>query len=178
MRLAGFGRRLARAATLDGSAYSELAADRSATGEALLVVLATGLATGISSLDEGGARAVRDLPAGILLAFIGWVVGASIAYVAGTKVLRGRQADVSWGMVARAVGFAQAPGVLRVFGAIPGLGPTIAIVTLFWQFIAMTVALRQTLGYTSYWRPLGVLAIGFIPYIATVWWFTTLLAVS
>ena len=34
-----------------------------------------------------------------------------------------------------------------------------------WQLVAMVIAIRQALGYTSTWRAVGVAVVGFIPYV-------------
>jgi hypothetical protein len=45
-----------------------------------------------------------------------------------------------------------APGILKIFGFIPVVGPLIALVGFVWQIVAMVVAVRHTLGYTSTMR--------------------------
>ena len=65
----------------------------------------------------------------------------------------------------RPVAFAQSPGVLKVFGIIPVLGALVFLVASIWQLVAMVVAVRQALDYESTWRAVGVVVIGFVPYI-------------
>ncbi len=40
-----------------------------------------------------------------------------------------------------------------------------ALIVGIWGFIAMVIAVRQALDYTSTWRAVGVCAIGFVVYI-------------
>ena len=58
----------------------------------------------------------------------------------------------------------QSPGVLKVFAVIPGIGPLVFAVVSLWQLVAMVVAIRQALDYTSTWRAIGVAVVGFIAY--------------
>jgi hypothetical protein len=67
--------------------------------------------------------------------------------------------------LARALAFAQSPGVLKVLGGIPGIGPPIFILAVLWQLVAAVVAVRQALDYDSTWRAVGVVLIAGIPYL-------------
>ena len=134
----------------------------------LLVVVLVAAATGIGALDEEGASGLPGLPAMILLGLVGWVAWASLSYLVGAKLLPTAATSTSWGAVARALAFAQAPGMLRAVGIFGEIGAPIALVTILWQFVAMGVALQETLDYRSHWRAAGVVAIGFIPYVAIV----------
>ena len=56
------------------------------------------------------------------------------------------------GQLMRTLGFAQAPGVLRIFGGLPGIGPIVLGVVSVWMVIAMVIAVRQALDFTTTWR--------------------------
>ena len=43
--------------------------------------------------------------------------------------------------------------------------PLVFAIALIWQLVAMVIAIRQALDYTSTWRAVGVALVGFIPYI-------------
>ena len=60
---------------------------------------------------------------------------------------RGNQAD--WGQLARTLGFAESPGVLKVVGFIPVIGPLIFFIASIWQLVAMIVAIKVALEYES-----------------------------
>lgn len=150
------------AARLQASVYEEVEADRSATGQAMLVVVIVALATGIGTLSVAG---VGGLFVGIITALVGWAIWAWITYFVGTTLFRTAETKANWGELARTLGFAQSPGVLRVFGLIPGIGPVIFFGASVWQLVAMVVAIRQALDYTSTWRAVGVALVGFIPYV-------------
>lgn len=155
-------RRMIGAATLNVNVYEEVEADRSATIQALIVVVLVALATGIGSLSSGvGNGLVR----GILLALVSWALWAFITYFVGTRLFPTRETEADWGQLARTLGFAASPGIFRVFGFIPVIGTVIIIATLVWQLATMVVAVRQALDYRSTWRAIGVVLVGFIPYI-------------
>ena len=157
-----------RASVLEREFFKEIKVSRAATGQAFLIVVLVAVASGIGSLDEVGLDGLRTLPTGIVLNLVGWIVWASLSYLIGTKLLATPSTDANWSHLARTLGFAQSPGLLRVLGIIPGLGISIAIVTIVWQFIAMVIAVRVTLGYESHFRAFGVIALGFIPYLFIV----------
>lgn len=150
------------AALLRTEIYEEVEEDRSATLQAMLVVAIVALATGIGSFAAGG---VRGLILGIVVGLVGWAVWAWLTYLLGTKLFRTPDTHADWGELARTLGYAQSPGVLKVLGFIPGVGQLIVVVVSLWQLSAMIIAIRQALDYTSTWRAIGVALVGFIPYI-------------
>ena len=66
--------------------------------------------------------------------------------------------------MARTLGYAQTPGLFKVFGFLPGIGPIIFFIATIWQLIAAIIAIRQALDYTSTRRAIAVAVIGFIGY--------------
>lgn len=147
--------------------YRAVEADASALGQAMLVVVIVAIASGVTGLgveDEG----VSGLIGGVIAGLVGWAVWAWITYFVGTTIFNTSQTHADWGQLARTTGFAQSPGVLRVFGFIPVIGWLIALVATIWQFAAMVVAVREALDYTSTWRAVGVVLIGFIIALAVV----------
>ena len=153
--------RMIGAALLRTETYEEVEADRSATLQAMLVVVIVALATGIAGFTSGG---VRGLMLGIIVGLVGWAIWAWLTYFLGTKLFRTPDTHADWGELARTLGFAQSPGVLRVLGVLPVVGTVIFVVVSLWQLAAMVIAIRQALDYTSTWRAIGVALVGFIPY--------------
>ena len=149
------------AARLRTETYEEVEADKSATLQALSVVLLVALAAGIGNLGSGSVIA---FVVGIVAALAGWAIWAWITYLVGTSILRTPETDANWGQLARTLGFAQSPGVLKVFGVVPIVGPVVFAVVSIWQLVAMVIAIRQALDYTSTMRAIGVAIIGFIGY--------------
>lgn len=154
-------KRMIGAAKLDIAIYEEVEADTSATRQAMVVVVLVALATGIGTLGSGG-------PVGLVVGIVAglglWALWAWITYFVGTTLLKTAETKANWGQLARTLAFAQSPGVLKVFGFIPVLGPLVFAIASIWQLVAMVIAIRQALDYTSTWRAVGVAVIGFIPY--------------
>ena len=154
-------KRMIGAAKLDIAIYEEVEADTSATRQAMAVVVLVALATGIGTLGSGG-------PVGLVVGIVAglglWALWAWITYFVGTTLLKTAETEANWGQLARTLAFAQSPGVLKVFGFIPVLGPLVFAIASIWQLVAMVIAIRQALDYTSTWRAVGVAVVGFIPY--------------
>ncbi|MBI2817838.1 MAG: YIP1 family protein [Acidobacteria bacterium] len=110
--------RMIRAARLDSHVYEEVEADRSATAQAMLVVILASVAMGLSSFSRVG---VRGLLGGTLAALVAWFVWALLTYWIGTRLLPEPQTQANLGQMLRTTGFSSAPGVLRIFTFIPGL---------------------------------------------------------
>ena len=153
--------RMIRASRLDVHIFEEVEADTSATRQALSVVALVALATGIASLGKTG---LVGLFVGVVLAIAGWAFWAWIVYLVGTKVMPSDSTHADWGQLARTLGFAQSPGIFRVLGAVPVVGLIIFLVVSIWMLVAMVVAVRQALDYTSTRRAIAVVLLGFIPY--------------
>ena len=152
--------RMIAAARLDVDLYEEVEADTGATTQAMTVVVLVALASGIGVLGGGGGP--LGLLVGVIAGLAYWAIWAFITFVIGTTLLSTPETQANWGQMARTTGFAQSPGIFRVFGFIPGLGPVIVVAASLWQLSAMVVAVRQALDYKSTWRALGVVIIGFI----------------
>ena len=154
--------RMVRASRLDVHIFEEVEADTSATRQALSVVALVALATGIASL---GTTGLIGLFVGVVSAIVGWALWAWILHLIGTKIMASPSTHADWGQLARTLGFAQSPGILRVLGLVPVVGNIIFAVASIWMLVAMVVAVRQALDYTSTWRAIAVVLIGFIPYL-------------
>ncbi len=152
--------RMLGAARLDVRTFEDVEHDQNATFQAALVVLIVSVATGLGALGsrEGGALA---FVLGLVTGLLQWAVWAYITYLIGTTLLQTSGTRATWGQLARTTGFAQSPGVLKVLGFIPVLGPVIFFAASIWQLAAMVIAVRQALDYESTWRALGVVILGF-----------------
>jgi len=157
--MATFVERMVRAAKLDVAVYEEVEGDTAATGQALGVVVLSSVAACIGAGTSGG---VGGLVFGTIASLLGWVFWAWITYVIGTRWLRepGTQAD--WGQLARVIGFAQAPALLRVLGIIPLLHGLVFLVTALWTLVAVVIGVRQALDYTSTLRAVAVCFLGWL----------------
>jgi len=151
--------RVIRAAKLDVQLYEEVEADQDATGQAMAVVVLSAVAAGIGSLGSGG---LLGIVVGAIAALVGWLVWAFLTYFIGTRLLPEPQTEADYGELLRTIGFASAPGLIRVFGIIPGIAPLLFLVAAIWMLVAMVIAVRQALDYTSTPRAVGVCLIGWL----------------
>jgi hypothetical protein len=155
-----FLNRVLRAGKLDPLLYEEVEADKGATGQALAVVALAGLAAGVGTVGQfGGYGRVFW---GMVGALIAWFIWALLTYWIGTRILPEPQTRANLGELLRTLGFASAPGLIRVLGVLPGLTEIIFLIASVWMLIAMVIAVRQALDFTSTWRAVGVCAVGWI----------------
>lgn len=137
--------RMFRAAKLDPAAYEEVERDRAATGQAAFVVVATSIAAAVGA---GGSEGFGSFGVAIG-ALVGWAIYAWLAYVIGTRILRGPQTRADWGEVARALGFANVPRFALLLGIIPGLYTLVELGVAIWVIAATVVALRAALDFST-----------------------------
>ena len=160
-----FAERMIGAATLDVHTYEEVEADRTATTQAVGVVVLSSLAQGIAGLTQGGGI---GFVAGAMGALLGWFIWAFLVYIIGTKVLPEPQTRSDLGELLRTTGFSASPGLLRVLGVIPLIGGLIVLAVSIWMLIAMIIAVRQALDYQSTGRAVGVCLIGWFVFVMII----------
>ena len=159
--MASFTERIIGAAKLDVHVYEEVEADTRATGQATGVVLLASLAGGLGS-NSFGAEGLSSFIIGAIATLIGWVSWAFVTYIIGTRLLPESQTRADHGELMRTLGFAQSPGLLRIFGILPGVGPLVLSLTQIWLLVAMVIAIRQALDYHSTFRAVGVCLVGWV----------------
>jgi hypothetical protein len=157
--VAQFVDRLIRAAKLEARLYEEVESDPGAMGQALGVVLLASLAAGIGDVTQGG---LSGLIVGTVAALLGWYIWAYMTYIIGAKLLPTPETSTSHGELLRTLGFASAPGLLRILGVVPGLTGIVFLVAAIWMLMATVIAVRQALDYTSTTRAVGVCVIGWL----------------
>lgn len=156
--------RMLGAARLNTHTYEEVEQDKSATTQALIVVVLVSIAGGIGALLSGDdTNVVRGLAVGIVSGVISWAVWALVTMFVGTKILKTEATEADWGQLARTTGFAQTPGLLNILSFISGVGGFILLLTFLWRLVAMVIAVRQALDYTSTIRTVFVVLISLIP---------------
>ncbi len=158
-----FRQRAIGAAKLDVAVFEEIEADRRATRQALVVVVVSSAAAGI-----GLSSSVYDAPVltRVVLALLLWLFWAALTYAIGLYLLPEPQTETSVGELLRTIGFAASPGTLRIFGFIPGVGPTLYGVATVWMLVAMIIAVRQALDYRSTARAVVVCLIAWVIAVA------------
>jgi hypothetical protein len=156
-----FMRRVLGALGLDPAVFEEVEADRSAIGQAIAVVLLGGLGAGVGTAGLGDG-AVPVILAVMASAVLGWATWAGLIYYLGTRALADRQTSADLGEVLRTLGFAATPAVFRAFEAVGGLRWVVLPLTSVWMVLAMVVAIRQALDYTSTARAVQLALLGWI----------------
>ncbi len=157
--MASIHERMIRAAKLDVQLYEEVEADQAAMGQAMAVVILSGVAAGIGSVANGG---LLGIVTGTIAALAGWYVWAFLTYFIGTKFFPEPQTKADHGELLRTIGFASAPGLIRVLGIIPGLTALVFAIAGVWMLVATVIAVRQALDYESTWRAIGVCVVGWL----------------
>jgi hypothetical protein len=130
-----------RAARLDAAVYEEIEHDTTATVQSGIVVVLGAISAGLAN---GVRLGFLSLLAVSLLALASWSFYAWLAYFFGGTVLKGPLTQTNWGEIARTLGFANAPRLLLLLAAIPGLA-VIALLIPFWIIATTVVALRAAL---------------------------------
>jgi hypothetical protein len=162
-----FLQRLIGAASLDVAIYEEVEADSTATGQAFAVVIMSSVAAGVGSRGFGAAS-----PATIFLmtvaAVLAWAAWALVTLQIGGRLMPEPQTQVDIGELLRTIGFATAPGMLRIVGIIPAATYPAFAISSVWMLCTMIVAVRQALDYTSTVRAIVVCAIGWLLSLAII----------
>jgi hypothetical protein len=184
--------RMIRGARLERTLYTEVSADVRASRQAVLVVVTAAVASAIayflsrlfSPLELFGASVagsdvgtfsgdlVTDgLVVGLIvspaLSIIGWLAWSAVAWFVGTRMISTTAQDVEFMQVARAMGFAQAPGVMAIITFIPVLGFIIQIGIWLWLLATSFFATRESMRLTD-GQALVTMTVGFIAFMIVV----------
>ena len=154
-----FAHRVLSAAALAKGTYEEVEADAGATGQALVVVGLASVAGGIGLLGPG-MQTARSLVAGIVGSLIGWMAWASLTYLIGTRLLPEPDTKADLGELLRTIALPPPRVFSACQGVIPFIGLTVCAIASIWMLLAMIVAVRQALDYSSTVRAVGVCIIG------------------
>ena len=160
-----FLKRIFRAIKIDPELYEEVEHDKSATLQAATVVILSSLAAGVGALSMGASNFFL----GPTLSLVNWFIWAFFIFIVGTKLFPDKQTKSNVGELLRTIGFASAPGLIRVFGLTPELMFVSFVGAQFWILACMVVAVRQALDYKSLWKAFGVVFLsGFIISLVSV----------
>lgn len=151
--------RMIRAAKLDVNLYEEVEHDTASLGQAMGVVVLSSVAAGLSVIGKAG---IASLIIGIIAALAGWFVWAYLTYFIGTRFLPEPQTKTNVSELLRTIGFSSSPGIIRVLGIIPGLSWFVFFAAGVWMLVAMVIAVRQALDYSSTGRAVIVCIIGWL----------------
>ena len=78
----------------------------------------------------------------------------------GSCLLQTSETRVDSGELLRTLGFAATPGLIQVFGVLPGARLPAVVLAVVWALAASVVAVRQALDYTSTGRAIAVCGLG------------------
>jgi hypothetical protein len=153
--------RMIRAARLDVNLYREVKEERQAFAQAMGLVILASVAAGVGASGKTGAG-VGLILLGALFSLISWFVWAFLIYYIGTRFLPEPDTQGDYGQLLRTIGFSSAPGILNVLGVMPQVTVAVFFVVSVWSLVAMVVAVRVALNYSSSLRAAGVCAVGWI----------------
>ena len=156
-----FFQRLLGAAALDTAIYEEVESDPRAGVQAGVVVVLSSMAGGIGArgLDE---TSIGNIAFFSILALMAWACWALLVFEIGTRLLPESDTSADVGQLMRTIGFASTPGLIRIFGFIPGVTVPAFIVSSIWMLLAMIVAVRQALDYKQTGRAVAVCMLGWV----------------
>jgi hypothetical protein len=151
-------KRMMGAARLDTKTYEQVEADSESTGSAIAVVFIASVGAAIGT----GITNPVSIVSATLAAFLTWVVWVFLTLAIGKWIMPGPETQTDFGEILRTTGFSAAPGVLRIFAGIPGIGPPVFIGVTIWMLLTFVVAIRQALDYKSFKRALAVCLLGWL----------------
>ena len=151
--------RMIRAARFDSQLYEEVEADKTSIRQAIAVVAISSVAAGIATFGRGG---ITGIIVGTLGALGSWYIWAYITYFIGTRLFPEPQTRADHGELLRTLGFASAPGVIRILGIIPTLSLIVFAAASIWMLITTVIAVRQALDYQGTLRAVWVCLVGWL----------------
>jgi len=86
---------------------------------------------------------------GLVTTLIAWYVWAFSTYYVGTYFFADSDTPRNRQAIMRVMGFAAAPGILRILGMIPFTGGIVFLVTSVWMVAASALGVQRALGYAS-----------------------------
>ena len=91
-----------------------------------------------------------------------WAAWSLVTSRSGSRILPDTNTRADVGELLRTIGFATAPGILRIFALVPGLSVAVFVISAVWMLAAMIVAVRQALDFTSTRRAVAVCGLGWL----------------
>lgn len=167
-RVASVFRGMIRVISFDTTIYAEVAGNKDVTLQALTIVLLSAIAAGVPAYFGAGFTGIDRFVSQIFIALVGWMLWVSITYFVATQLFRKSVPGRDWQSLARALGFAQSAGILRILGVIPVLSVALTLAAVVMILVSSVLAIRGALGFESHWRALGVVAVSAIPFVPVI----------
>lgn len=156
-----FIRRILGVLGLDPATFEEVEADRTATRDAMFVVILASIGAGIGNAGIGTAAAPA-IVYGTAASLLAWATWAALIYYLGTRVMPEATTRADLGQVLRTLGFAAAPGMFRAFEVFGGTRWIVLPIASLWMIVAMTIGVRQALDYTTTARAVALAVLGWV----------------
>ena len=123
-----------------------------------LIMILDGVAGGVA------ANTVIKTSIGVsgLTAILTWIVWALFIYVVGVKIFPDKDSNIPFKKVLIGVGYAHAPGLIRIFAVTPELVIPIIFLTQFWIFASLIISTKQILNLKSSFKAFGVVFLSFL----------------
>jgi hypothetical protein len=153
-----FLQRVIGAAALDAAIYEEVESDRTATGQAMTIVVISSIAAGIGA--RGFGSSFSSVAFFGIVALLAWATWALVMFELGGRLMPEPQTRTSIGEMLRTLGFAATPGLASILGAVPGVTTRVFVLVWIWMLLAMVVAVRQALDYRSTAKAVAVCLLG------------------
>ncbi len=154
-----FLNRFFRAVKLDVSLFQEIIEDPKTFNQALIVVLIYSMMSAWGTFGRTGAVGNNI---GMITTLLGWYVWAFSTYMVGARMLPEAGTEPDRKTILRVIGFACAPGIVRILGFIQGFGLIVILIAFIWMVAAATIGVKQAMNYESTARALGVCIIGLL----------------
>ena len=152
---------------LNARTFEDVENDTSATVQAIGVIVLASLATGAGAGFGFGSSIIGDnfaisLISGVVIGLAWWSIWTCLIMLIGAAILGGPEirADWWWRLV-RVIGFAQAPGLVKMLSFLPWIGGAVFFVVSAWQVVATVIAVRQCY-HVSTWPAVGVVLLAFV----------------
>jgi Yip1-like protein len=140
----------------DTETFHELREDRTATGQAVAVLLLVGLSYGLGFSVFNGLQhnslslnyLISNTLANMIISDFAVFVWSATVFLVGTKLFRGK---TGYWQLARPLFFSTAPGILFILIAIPSppVIVTAAIIASAWIVSGEFVALKSAMGFNT-----------------------------
>ena len=165
--------RIYHSATFDTETIRELKEDRTATGQAVAVLLLVGLSYGLGFSIFNGLRhstlsldyLISNTLANMIITDFAAFIWSATVFLVGTKLFQGK---TGYWQLARPLFFSTAPGILFILIAIPLSAVIVgsAVVAATWILSGEFVALKSAMGFnaqrTLLTSVVGLLILAFI----------------
>ena len=173
-------RRMLWASLLHADTYEEVEADRSSIRQAWVVMLAAATAIGVARYLQASGAGLSGRPLALQVGLavveplIVWIAGSAFAFMVGASFFRGPETETDFAEVLRTTGFAFTPALLRIFALVPPavLGLSIDLLVRLWVLVAIVIALRQALDFTTL-RAVGTFGTATVLLYLIIWGLST-----